>query len=122
MPGPQETLIGTPGNIARHLATWRRVEMIFGQHKVNYTVTLEAGGWEVIKKYVEMGQLGQMVLTSPVTSTMQTSDDESGVLPPMPSMRPEGIDSTMLDCIWMLEKRNDVVIVNNMTLTEQQED
>ena len=37
----------------RHLATWRRVEMIFGQHKVNYTVILEAGGWEVIKKYVQ---------------------------------------------------------------------
>ena len=47
----------------RHLATWRRVEMIFGQHKVNYTVTLEAGGWEVIKKYVEMG-LGIAIVTA----------------------------------------------------------
>ena len=47
----------------RHLATWRRVEMIFGQHKVSYTVTLEAGGWEVIKKYVEMG-LGIAIVTA----------------------------------------------------------
>ena len=47
----------------RHLATWRRVEMIFGQHKVNYTVILEAGGWEVIKKYVEMG-LGIAIVTA----------------------------------------------------------
>jgi DNA-binding transcriptional LysR family regulator len=37
--------------------------MIFGEHKVNYTVTLEAGGWEVIKKYVELG-LGISIVTA----------------------------------------------------------
>ena len=37
--------------------------MIFGQHKVDYTVTLEAGGWEVIKKYVELG-LGISIVTA----------------------------------------------------------
>ena len=47
----------------RHLATWKLVEMIFGQHKVDYTVTLEAGGWEVIKKYVELG-LGISIVTA----------------------------------------------------------
>ncbi|MBR02438.1 MAG: LysR family transcriptional regulator [Acidiferrobacteraceae bacterium] len=46
----------------RHLATWRIVEMIFRQHDVNYTVNLEAGGWEVIKKYVELS-LGISIVT-----------------------------------------------------------
>jgi DNA-binding transcriptional LysR family regulator len=46
----------------RHLSTWRIVEMVFQQHNVNYTVTLEAGGWEVIKKYVELG-LGISIVT-----------------------------------------------------------
>src|SRR5262249_43585240 len=36
----------------RHLTTWRVVDLVFQQHNVNYRVALEAGGWEVIKKYV----------------------------------------------------------------------
>ena len=47
----------------RHLATWRLVEMVFAQHQVDYSVTLEAGGWEVIKKYVEIG-LGISIVTA----------------------------------------------------------
>ncbi|MDH3376012.1 MAG: LysR family transcriptional regulator [Gammaproteobacteria bacterium] len=46
----------------RHLSTWRLVEMVFRQHNVNYTVALEAGGWEVIKTYVAMG-LGISIVT-----------------------------------------------------------
>ena len=46
----------------RHLATWRMVEAVFQQHGVAYNVTLEAGGWEVIKKYVETG-LGISIVT-----------------------------------------------------------
>ncbi len=46
----------------RHLSTWRIVDLVFQQHKLNYTVALEAGGWEVIKKYVEMG-LGVSIVT-----------------------------------------------------------
>ncbi len=47
----------------RHLSTWRIVDYVFQQHNVNYRVALEAGGWEVIKKYVEMG-LGIAIVTS----------------------------------------------------------
>ncbi|MDH3637886.1 MAG: LysR family transcriptional regulator [Gammaproteobacteria bacterium] len=47
----------------RHLTTWRLVDLIFQQHKLNYRVALEAGGWEVIKKYVELG-LGISIVTS----------------------------------------------------------
>jgi DNA-binding transcriptional LysR family regulator len=39
----------------RHLSTWRMVNLVFTQHKLNYRVALEAGGWEIIKKYVELG-------------------------------------------------------------------
>jgi DNA-binding transcriptional LysR family regulator len=46
----------------RHLATWRMVDLMFRQHDASYTVSLEAGGWEVIKKYVELG-LGISIVT-----------------------------------------------------------
>jgi DNA-binding transcriptional LysR family regulator len=45
------------------LTTWRVVDLVFQQHNVNYRVALEAGGWEVIKKYVECG-LGISIVTS----------------------------------------------------------
>ena len=40
----------------RHLSTWHIVKMVFAQHNVSFQVTLEAGGWEVIKRYVALGQ------------------------------------------------------------------
>ncbi len=46
----------------RHLATWRMVELVFNQHGLGFKVSLEAGGWEVIKKYVELG-LGISIVT-----------------------------------------------------------
>lgn len=45
-----------------HLSTWRIVRYVFQQHDVAFSVTLEAGGWEVIKKYVELG-LGISIVT-----------------------------------------------------------
>jgi DNA-binding transcriptional LysR family regulator len=39
----------------RHLSTWRQVEMVFLQHQIPYEVRMEVGGWEVIKRYVELG-------------------------------------------------------------------
>ena len=47
----------------RHLSTWRVVDLVFQQHNVGYSVLLEAGGWEVIKKYVELG-LGVSIVSS----------------------------------------------------------
>lgn len=46
----------------RNLATWGLVDLVFSQHDVSYKVALEAGGWEVIKKYVEKG-LGISIVT-----------------------------------------------------------
>ena len=45
-----------------HLSTWRTVDLVFRQHNLAYKVAMEAGGWEVIKKYVELG-LGISIVT-----------------------------------------------------------
>lgn len=47
----------------RHLSTWRIIDLVFQQHNVPYEVILEAGGWEVIKRYVEIG-MGISIVTS----------------------------------------------------------
>ena len=39
----------------RHLSTWRQVEMVFQKRRLSYEVRMEMGGWEVIKRYVELG-------------------------------------------------------------------
>lgn len=44
------------------LTTWRMVDLVFRQHELKFRTRLEAGGWEVIKKYVEMG-LGISIVT-----------------------------------------------------------
>lgn len=45
-----------------HLSTWRIVKMVFAQNNVSYRIALEAGGWEVIKRYVGLG-LGISIVT-----------------------------------------------------------
>jgi DNA-binding transcriptional LysR family regulator len=47
----------------QHLTTWRVVDFVFHKYGLNYRVALEAGGWEVIKRYVELG-LGVSIVTS----------------------------------------------------------
>lgn len=47
----------------RHLSTWNIVKYVFQQHNLTFKVTLEAGGWEVIKKYVELG-MGISIVTA----------------------------------------------------------
>ena len=39
----------------KHLSTWRAVNHVFEQNGLDYKVALEAGGWEIVKKYVELG-------------------------------------------------------------------
>ncbi len=46
----------------QHMSTWQMVDLIFKQYNVDYRVKLEAGGWEVLKKYVENG-LGVSIVT-----------------------------------------------------------
>ena len=60
----------------RHLSTWRIVDLVFRQHSIDYDVTLEAGGWEVIKKYVELG-MGISI----VTDVCLTGEDNLACIP-----------------------------------------
>ena len=60
----------------RHLSTWRIVDIVFQQHKVEYKVTIEAGGWEVIKRYVARG-LGVSI----VSSICMTEEDRLSSIP-----------------------------------------
>jgi len=60
----------------RHLSTWRQVELVFLQNRLPYEVRLEVGGWEVIKRYVELG-LGISI----VMSVCLTGKDRLCVLP-----------------------------------------
>ena len=53
----------------RHLSTWRQVEYVFTQENLNYEVRLEVGGWEVIKKYVEIGLGVSIVMSICITGT-----------------------------------------------------
>ncbi len=46
----------------RNMSTWRMVDTVFRQHEVPYSVAMEAGGWEIVKSYVEMG-LGVSIVT-----------------------------------------------------------
>jgi DNA-binding transcriptional LysR family regulator len=46
----------------RNMSTWRMVDTVFRQKEVPYTVSMEAGGWEIVKRYVELG-LGVSIVT-----------------------------------------------------------
>ena len=46
----------------RYLSTWGIVKSVFQKHNLPHTVILEAGGWAVIKRYVEIG-LGISIVT-----------------------------------------------------------
>jgi DNA-binding transcriptional LysR family regulator len=47
----------------RNLSTWPMVDSTFKKHGLAYQVAMEVGGWEVIKKYVELG-LGISIISS----------------------------------------------------------
>jgi DNA-binding transcriptional LysR family regulator len=60
----------------QHLTTWHVVDYVFQKYQLNYRVALEAGGWEVIKRYVELG-LGISI----VTSICLTGKEELAAIP-----------------------------------------
>ncbi|OAB55528.1 LysR family transcriptional regulator [Leptolyngbya valderiana BDU 20041] len=47
----------------QRLTTYQLVDMVFQKHGLPFRVTLEVGGWEVIKKYVALG-MGLSIVTS----------------------------------------------------------
>ncbi len=60
----------------RHLSTWRMVDLVFKQKNASYDVALEAGGWEIVKKYVALG-LGISI----VTDVCLTENDQVSRVP-----------------------------------------
>lgn len=60
----------------RHLSTWRMIDTVFRQHDLPYVVAMEAGGWEVVKCYVEQG-LGVSI----VTEVCLTGKENLAVIP-----------------------------------------
>jgi DNA-binding transcriptional LysR family regulator len=67
----------------RHLATWRMLEMVFGQHGSKFHVSLEAGGWEIIKKYVGL-DMGISIVTG-----VCLNDDEDLFTYPLDEYMPQ---------------------------------
>ncbi len=47
----------------RRRTTYQLVDLVFQKHRLPFRVTLEVGGWEVIKRYVSLG-LGISIVTS----------------------------------------------------------
>lgn len=60
----------------RNLSTWNTVDSVFRRQGLPYEVAMEVGGWEVIKKYVELG-LGISV----TMSVCITGDENLAVIP-----------------------------------------
>lgn len=60
----------------KNQSTWRMIDTVFRQHEVAYTVSMEAGGWEIVKKYVELG-----VGISIVTDVCLTPTDKIVAIP-----------------------------------------
>ena len=60
----------------RHLSTFSLVDLVFSQQNVPYKIALEVGGWEVIKRYVELD-----VGISIVTNICLRDNDGIAVIP-----------------------------------------
>jgi DNA-binding transcriptional LysR family regulator len=67
----------------RNMSTRNTIDEVFHQHNVDYNVKMEAGGWEVIKRYVEMG-LGISIVTS-----ICLTGEENLLRIPLPDYFPE---------------------------------
>lgn len=74
----------------RHLTTWRLINLVFQQHSIPYRVRLEVGGWEIIKRYVELG------FGIAIASNLCLSGSEKLVVRPLPEVFPKRTYGVML--------------------------
>jgi DNA-binding transcriptional LysR family regulator len=51
----------------RNLSTWGMVDSTFKKHGLTYQVAMEVGGWDVIKKYVELGMGISIIISIGIT-------------------------------------------------------
>ena len=74
----------------RHLTTWGLVNLVFQQHSIPYKVQLEVGGWEAVKRYVELG------FGVAIASNICLTGDESLDILPLPEVFPKRTYGVML--------------------------
>lgn len=67
----------------RHLTTWRLINLVFQQHSIPYKARLEVGGWEIIKRYVELG------FGIAIASNLCLSGSERLAVRPLPEVFPK---------------------------------
>jgi DNA-binding transcriptional LysR family regulator len=65
-------MILPPSNVP----TWHMIDTVFRQHNLPYKVVMEAGGWEVVKRYVS-----QNVGISITTEVCITGKENLAVMP-----------------------------------------
>jgi DNA-binding transcriptional LysR family regulator len=51
----------------RNLSTWTMVDSTFKKHGLTYQVAMEVGGWEIIKKYVELAMGISIIISIGIT-------------------------------------------------------
>ncbi len=69
-------------------SSWRLIKMIFDLKGVRLNVALEAGGWEVVKKYVSLG-LGISIVTSICITKEEKEDKNKFTSIPIDNLFPE---------------------------------
>lgn len=68
---------------SRHLTTWRLINLVFQQQSIPFKVRLEVGGWEIIKRYVELG------FGIAIASNLCLSGAEKLAVRPLPEVFPK---------------------------------
>jgi len=67
----------------RNLSTWGMVDSTFKKHGLPYQVAMEVGGWEVIKKYVELGMGISIIIRIGITGQEKLEVIPAGEFFPM---------------------------------------
>ena len=66
----------------RGLSTWSLVDSTFKKHGLTYEVAMEVGGWEAIKKYVELGLGISLIISIGITGSERLEVLQAGELFP----------------------------------------
>jgi DNA-binding transcriptional LysR family regulator len=66
-----------------NLSTWGMVDSTFKKHGLSYQVAMEVGGWDVIKKYVELGMGISIIISIGITGQEKLEVIPAGEFFPM---------------------------------------
>ena len=71
----------------KNQSTYRVVEMVFAEHSLEHDVKLEVGGYDVIKKYVELGLGISIVMSHCLTGADHSAFRAAGPLVSQANLR-----------------------------------